>query len=53
MTSKPRVLPETISGFIVLPYLRFVLMSMSPGNTEGHMDSRGEGHNLWHYVSEG
>lgn len=49
MTSEPMVLPVTISGFMVLPYLRLVLMSMSQGNTEGHMDSGGQGHNLWPY----
>ena len=39
VTSGHRVLPETVSGSMVLVQLRPVLMTEAHGNTEGHTDA--------------
>lgn len=46
VTSRPRLLPRTLTRFMVLPQLGSILMTMAYVTTKGHIDTRGLGHNL-------
>lgn len=45
--SGPRLLPRTMSGFMVLPQLGSALISVAHGNIKGHTEAQGLGSNLW------
>lgn len=48
VTSGHKMLPETMSGSMVLVQLRPMLMTVAHGSTEAYTDDWGLGHNLWH-----
>lgn len=51
--SNPRVLPGTMSGSMVLPQLRPVLMSRAHDSTKGNTDAWGLSHNPLVYERHG